>query len=393
MFRIYLEDDAGNVKIVPVEASEVSIGRSEDNVIVLPDRNVSRHHARLRAVNGRFFLEDAGARYGLFLNGSRVDGQHEVRFGDLIGIGDYKIKVLPAEASEDESRAPSERVVTVPGIPAMSDRVEVPALEPEFDTGVISLRDMERVARYGWPSDFDETEQKKSFTRRLIVLGFLIVIAAILVWTYLWVVQPTEPETFTTAPARVETVEPAPVGGGPSAFVPLPPTAPKEVEPPEGASAHPDKPFAETPRPEAPLPSFAQPAEVGDRKQSPQTKREARPVAVAETRPRSAPPPASPGKPAQTPGSPIPTASGTGDALAQIEAAIATGRLSEAEGLLAQCRQSACASAWKKLGDRYQASGQHRKAISAYERARTLTRDAALKAWLERKIKSIQDGL
>ncbi len=106
MVRLYLEDDAGNVRIIPMEAEEVSIGRAEDNTIVLPDRNVSRHHARLKAVNGRFYVEDAGARYGLFLNGSRVDGRREVRPGDLITLGDYKVKVLPESAEGEKAPKP-----------------------------------------------------------------------------------------------------------------------------------------------------------------------------------------------------------------------------------------------------------------------------------------------
>ncbi len=76
-----------------------------------------------------------------------------------------------------------------------------------------------------------------------------------------------------------------------------------------------------------------------------------------------------------------------------IEAAIQGGRLVEAEGLLARCRGSACANAWKKLGDRYQAGGQPRKAISAYEKARALAANPVLKSRLEQKIRAIQGGL
>lgn len=383
MARLYLEDDAGNVRIVPMEADEVSIGRAEDNHIVLPDRNVSRHHARLRAVNGRFFVEDAGARYGLFLNGSRVDGRREVRSGDLIGLGDYKIKVLPGEGwAEVEAAEPApDRRETVPAIPAMAEPED--GREAFSDTSILSLRDMERVARRGWRSDFEgRDEVAQSLTRRIIVLGVLAAVAALLVWAYLWVTSPTEVETSVPAPVRIaepvlEPIEPAPIPAPP----PLAVAPAVEAPPPPGV----EKPVVEAPKPVAP--PAPPPRSAGEAKRETPRAQEPRQVAVAEPRApaRPAPPPA--------PAVAKPAAFGTGDAMEVIEAAIQEGRLGEAEGLLAKCRGSACADAWKKVGDRYQAGGQPRKAIAAYEKARAMTGNAVLKSRLEQKIKAIQGGL
>lgn len=391
MPRLYLEDDAGNVRIVPLEADEVTIGRAEDNTIVLPERNVSRHHARLRATNGRFFIEDAGARYGLFLNGMRVDGRREVRPGDLIAVGDFKLKILPGEGdAQAADRHDVER--TIPERPAMSDADSAVALDgPSVDTSLISLRDMERVARHGWPSDFDgrdEVAQKKSSTRRVLMLVTLIGVAVALMVAYVWVSQPTEVESVAPVPVRVVetrseparqpalTETPSPSGAqveAPSEVPPPPPKEERRTEPERAAIA----PTAPTPPP---------PAQRQAGPTTPPGKGTPKTVAAVDQRPErpTGPVPAKP--------TPAPQAESE-DQVAAIESALQAGRLAEAEGLLTQCRTAACARPWKKLGDRYKASGQPVKAIAAYEKARALTRDAGLKAWLDRTITSIKEGL
>lgn len=391
MVRLYIEDDAGNVRIVPLQADEVSIGRAEDNEIVLPERNVSHHHARLRAVNGRFFVEDAGARYGVFLNGIRVDGRQEVRPGDLVGIGDFKVKVLPGEGEAEEAAAANRRG-TVPEIPSMVVQpAEVGAEEPASDTSLISLRDMERVARQGWPSDFehrDEVADKKSLARRLVVLVLLVAVAAFLVLAYIWATQPTEFESSVPAPARV-VAETRPEPPVPSTTAE--PVAAK-VESPQGSPTAPaEKPVEEVQAPEvSPAPTTTVAPATRPLKETPRptepAKETPRTVAVVEPKPPRAeiPSPASPQKPAQAEG---------GDAIAAIEAAVQAGRLGEAERLLVQCRGSACANGWKKLGIAYHRKQQDQKAIFAFEKARTLTRDAGLKTWCDRQIESLRKGL
>ncbi len=409
MVRLYLEDDAGNVRIVPMEADEVSIGRAEDNGIVLPDRNVSRHHARLRATNGRFFVEDAGARYGLFLNGSRVDGRREVQPGDLIVLGDYKIKVLPGEGGTEAAEIAPDRRGTVPAIPAMAEPEA--AGEPSTDTSLLSLRDMERVARQGWPSDFegrDEVAQKRSLTRRLIVLAVLVAIAVFLVWAYLWVTQPTEVETSlpastgmaerTPSPAPAEPAEP--VAPAPQPAPPPEPVAP-EPEPEPPATAARTQVAVVEPAP-SPARSTREAGKATERPEPPKPKEPPRvataePVATARPAPAGpatqSPPraPAPPARPARTgTDTSRPATAATGDVVEAIEEAIKGGRLGEAEGLLARCRGGACWKAWKKLGVAYQSNRNYSKAVSAYKKAQSLVADGREKTRLQSMIDSLK---
>jgi hypothetical protein len=67
----------------------LSIGRDPDNEITLRSRTVSRHHAVLTFVEGRWLIEDRGSANGTFVNGERVPfgSVRPLRHGDRIGVG------------------------------------------------------------------------------------------------------------------------------------------------------------------------------------------------------------------------------------------------------------------------------------------------------------------
>ena len=65
----------------------VVIGRDADCEIAIPDRQVSRHHARIRCQAGGYWLEDLKSKNGTHLNGERLTGSPvRLEDGDLIQI-------------------------------------------------------------------------------------------------------------------------------------------------------------------------------------------------------------------------------------------------------------------------------------------------------------------
>jgi len=63
----------------------VNIGRRSENHLVLDDPRVSRSHAQLRAIRGRYVLFDLGSTGGTMVNGQRVS-QHSLSPGDVISL-------------------------------------------------------------------------------------------------------------------------------------------------------------------------------------------------------------------------------------------------------------------------------------------------------------------
>jgi hypothetical protein len=68
----------------------LSVGRSPDCAIVIPDSNVSRRHAEIRPTVDGFRLVDLGSTNGTLVNGERTV-QRELRDGDQLTFGNTKL--------------------------------------------------------------------------------------------------------------------------------------------------------------------------------------------------------------------------------------------------------------------------------------------------------------
>ncbi len=69
-----------------IDTDEFLIGRGADCQIVLPERQVSRHHIRITHENGRYILHDLGSKNGTHLNGRLFEGSTQLQDGDEISI-------------------------------------------------------------------------------------------------------------------------------------------------------------------------------------------------------------------------------------------------------------------------------------------------------------------
>jgi len=74
----------------PLGSGVLNFGRRLDNQIVIDDPRVSRSHAQLRAVRGRYVLFDLNSTGGTFVNGQRI-AQFTLRPGDVISLAGVTI--------------------------------------------------------------------------------------------------------------------------------------------------------------------------------------------------------------------------------------------------------------------------------------------------------------
>jgi hypothetical protein len=73
------------VKEYALNSPVVNIGRRLDNNLVVDDPRVSRHHAQLRAIKGRYVLFDLDSSGGTFVNGQRTS-QTVLYPGDVVSL-------------------------------------------------------------------------------------------------------------------------------------------------------------------------------------------------------------------------------------------------------------------------------------------------------------------
>jgi pSer/pThr/pTyr-binding forkhead associated (FHA) protein len=69
-----------------IDSDPFVIGRGSDCHIVLPERQVSRHHVRITREDGQYTLHDLGSKNGTHLNGVQIAGSVPLHDGDEITI-------------------------------------------------------------------------------------------------------------------------------------------------------------------------------------------------------------------------------------------------------------------------------------------------------------------
>ena len=120
---LLVTDPSGHRIRVPVAPLPFSIGRLPENQLILRDSRISRTHARIVAEDGGYFIEDAGSRHGVFVNGKRVRRERlhdsdKVEFGVedsyqlVFALDGAELKRLMEQMSAPDNAAPA------PGISA-----------------------------------------------------------------------------------------------------------------------------------------------------------------------------------------------------------------------------------------------------------------------------------
>lgn len=82
----------------------ISIGRRDDNDVVVDDRSVSRHHAQIRRTGELHVVQDLDSRNGTSINGQRIAAPAALRDGDELQLGSA-VRLLFVD-SAPQARAP-----------------------------------------------------------------------------------------------------------------------------------------------------------------------------------------------------------------------------------------------------------------------------------------------
>src|SRR5947209_15153033 len=107
MALVTIHVDGMQPRSVPLREAVVTLGRSVDNVLEVPDANMSRRHCVIeRRADGDFILTDCNSSNGTRVNGERVLS-HELRDGDRIEVGSTILLFSLEEDTGDPSGSAS----------------------------------------------------------------------------------------------------------------------------------------------------------------------------------------------------------------------------------------------------------------------------------------------
>jgi pilus assembly protein CpaF len=130
VFSIVITERGGAQRQLDFEAPELSIGRLEDNDVVLPRSNVSKRHARIVLKDERYVLLDLKSTNGTYVNGRKISAPLLVGPGDKIYIGDFILSLQDTPGLHAEQRRLRERPATQPVASLRPGGLGEPLIEP-----------------------------------------------------------------------------------------------------------------------------------------------------------------------------------------------------------------------------------------------------------------------
>jgi pilus assembly protein CpaF len=124
MFRVVVTDNKGARSEFEVAKDAASIGRAEDNSIVLKGWTVGKRQATIEARPTGMYVVDHGGMSVTEVNGKTIDGEHGPLIADdEIGIASYRLHVV----AQPESRAAPAIAVAPPRAVAAAASITPPA--------------------------------------------------------------------------------------------------------------------------------------------------------------------------------------------------------------------------------------------------------------------------
>lgn len=127
------------------------IGRAPECDVFIPHKGLSRRHAEIRLLGGRFFLVDLGSKNGSFVGGVQVQRQ-EIVPGDAIRLGDlsfsFAVETAAPESPPTRGSSPSAATSIMPLVTRDVSRVPIAELLGDDGAGgALKVRGQASTAR------------------------------------------------------------------------------------------------------------------------------------------------------------------------------------------------------------------------------------------------------
>jgi len=107
MPKILLKFEASVIKEIKLDKPAYTVGRKEDNDIVLDNATVSGHHCKFYEAGGTWFVEDLSSTNGTFVNGKKVL-KAGLRNNDSVAVVKYFLIFMTDAAAPAAGANPGE---------------------------------------------------------------------------------------------------------------------------------------------------------------------------------------------------------------------------------------------------------------------------------------------
>jgi pSer/pThr/pTyr-binding forkhead associated (FHA) protein len=149
-----------------LDEGEFNIGRDQTCDLSIPDRQVSRYHARIQSTEKGYILTDLGSKNGTHLNGARIEDQVLLQDGDeiqvavalkLVYVGTESTIPLTVEDVTEQGIGRLRMEIQAHRVWVHNKEIEPPLSPPQFrllellyeHPGRVVARD--KIASHVWP--------------------------------------------------------------------------------------------------------------------------------------------------------------------------------------------------------------------------------------------------
>jgi pSer/pThr/pTyr-binding forkhead associated (FHA) protein len=138
--RLVVASGVHEGKAIPVTSPQFIIGREPQCQLRPASPAISKRHCAILVRGGQVFVRDFGSTNGTFVNDQLVQGETQVRDGDLLKVGPLEFRVgmeVAAPAPKPPAPAPARQpagAVAAPAQPAVA--TVAPAADADADTNV-----------------------------------------------------------------------------------------------------------------------------------------------------------------------------------------------------------------------------------------------------------------
>jgi pSer/pThr/pTyr-binding forkhead associated (FHA) protein len=160
-------------EVFSLDGDQITIGRGEENGVILNIAEVSRVHAELTRAEEGYMIKDLGSTNGTFVDKKKVGNKYLLKPGDTIMLGDAIYMTYQADTDPEETLvAPRPEEFKGGEVTAVTPKPEPPVVPPPPP----KKRSAEEIL-----SQDQVTEEKKSRTWLWAGIGCIVVIFFLIV--------------------------------------------------------------------------------------------------------------------------------------------------------------------------------------------------------------------
>ena len=173
-FRLTVIKGFNKGEVFPLDADELTLGRGEDNGIVIYIAEISRNHAALSKAEEGYMIKDLGSTNGTYVDKKKIGDKYLLKPGDTVMLGDAVYLKYQADSDPEETLvAPRPDGFKEEEITAVTPKPEV---VPPTPTVPQEPKSMEEILDQN-----QVTEEKKSRTWLWAGIGCVVVIIFLIV--------------------------------------------------------------------------------------------------------------------------------------------------------------------------------------------------------------------